>query len=328
MKKIIYLLLTIVLISVFMSGCSSNDKLTEYSANSNSLNIVTTIFPEYDWVKNVVGSNTNNDNITMLLDNGVDLHSYQPTAEDMMKISNCDLFIYVGGESDSWVDDALKNAVNKNMKVINLMDILGETVKEEKIVEGMEDDSDEDEEHSEVEYDEHIWLSLKNAQACTIEIANTLAEIDPANGDNYIANAKDYNEKLANLDNEYRNIVNNSSVKTLVFGDRFPFRYLADDYDLTYFAAFPGCSAETEASFETITFLASKIDELNLNYVMTLEKSDKKIAQTIINNTKSKNQKILQLNSMQSITSDDVLGGTDYISVMENNLSVLKIALY
>ena len=192
----------------------------------------------------------------------------------------------------------------------------------------MEDDSDEDEEHSEVEYDEHIWLSLKNAQACTIEIANTLAEIDPANGDNYIANAKDYNEKLANLDNEYRNIVNNSSVKTLVFGDRFPFRYLADDYGLTYFAAFPGCSAETEASFETITFLASKIDELNLNYVMTLEKSDKKIAQTIINNTKSKNQKILQLNSMQSITSDDVLGGTDYISVMENNLSVLKIALY
>ena len=261
----------------------------------------------------------------MLLDNGVDLHSYQPTADDIMKISECDLFIYVGGESDAWVEDALKEAVNKNMKVINLLDVLGNTVKEEEVVEGMQTEEEESEEGP--EYDEHVWLSLKNAKVLCKAIADDLADIDAENAHIYQSNEQDYVKKLDDLDKQYQEVVDASSQKTLIFGDRFPFRYMVDDYGLSYYAAFVGCSAETEASFETITFLAKKTDELGIRNIMTIEKSDQKIAKTIIDNTKDKNQNILTLNSMQSTTSDDVKNGTTYFSVMEDNLEVLEEAL-
>ena len=267
----------------------------------------------------------------MLLDNGVDLHSYQPTSEDIMKISDCDLFIYVGGESDAWIEDALKEAVNKDMKVINLLDVLGNSVKEEEVVEGMEAEEEESEEKSEEEeepeYDEHVWLSLKNAKVFCKAIADDLSEIDKDHAETYQKNEENYAEKLDELDQDYQKTVDESSQKTLLFGDRFPFRYMADDYGLDYYAAFVGCSAETEASFETITFLAGKLGELGLKNVMTIEKSDQKITKAIIENTKDKNQKILTLDSMQSATSDDVKAGTTYLSVMEDNLEVLKEAL-
>lgn len=261
----------------------------------------------------------------MLLDNGVDLHSYQPTADDIMKISDCDIFVYVGGESDEWVEDALKEAVNKDMQVINLLEVLGDSVKTEEMVEGMQE-TEHDHEHEE-EADEHVWLSLKNAQTLSNAIASALETADPANKETYVANAASYVEKLAALDTQYQEAVNNASQKTLLFGDRFPFRYLVDDYGLSYYAAFAGCSAESEASFETISFLAQKIDKLGLKNVLTIEKSDQKITKTIIENTRDKNQNILTLDSMQSTTSDDVANGTTYLSVMENNLSVLKEAL-
>ena len=267
--------------------------------------------------------------LTMLLDNGVDLHSYQPTADDIMKISDCDLFIYVGGESDAWVEDALKEAVNKDMKVINLLDVLGNSVKEEEVVEGMEAEEEEEEDGAdeEPEYDEHVWLSLRNAKVLCKAIADYLAEIDTENADTYQDNEKAYADKLDELDKKYRETLDSASQKTLLFGDRFPFRYMVDDYGLSYYAAFVGCSAETEASFETITFLAGKTDELGLKNIMTIEKSDQKIAKTIIRNTKGKNQGILTLDSMQSTTSDDVKKGATYFSIMENNLNVLQKAL-
>ena len=298
-------------------------------ASADKLKIVTTIFPEYDWVRQIAGDQISNMELTMLLDNGVDLHSYQPTADDIMKISDCDIFVYVGGESDEWVEDALKEAVNKDMQVINLLEVLGDSVKTEEMVEGMQEtehDHEHDHEHEE-EADEHVWLSLKNAQTLSNAIASALETADPANKETYAANAASYVEKLAALDTQYQEAVNNASQKTLLFGDRFPFRYLVDDYGLSYYAAFAGCSAESEASFETISFLAQKVDELGLKNVLTIEKSDQKIAKTIIENTKDKNQNILTLDSMQSATSDDVANGTTYLSVMENNLSVLKEAL-
>ena len=329
LKRIFAVFFCLLLAAGILGGCgkaasSSAPAPSALQSGNKPLKIVTTIFPEYDWVREILGDKADHAEVTMLLDNGVDLHSYQPTADDIIKISDCDLFLYVGGESDGWVEDALKEATNQNMKVINLLDVLGEQVKEEEVVEGMEA---EEEESAEKEYDEHVWLSLKNAETLCSAITDALEEIDPANKDAYATNAASYLEKLAALDGEYQTVVDNAARKTVLFGDRFPFRYLVDDYGLSYYAAFAGCSAETEASFETISFLAGKVDELGLPCVLTIEGAQHKIAETIVQNTAEKNQSILTLDSMQSTTSTDVANGTTYLSVMESNLDVLKQAL-
>lgn len=321
MKRILALLLALWIPAAVLSGCAPQDD----SAASNKLNIVTTIFPAYDWVREILGDETDRAGITTLLDSGVDLHSYQPTVDDIVKISECDLFLYVGGESDGWVDDALKNAPNKDRKVIRLLDVLGDSAKAEETVEGMQEEEHDHEE--EAEYDEHIWLSLKNAQKLVAAISEALQETDPARKDTYAANAAAYAEKLSALDGEYRAAVNSGKYKTLLFGDRFPFRYLADDYGLDYYAAFPGCSAETEASFETVSFLAGKMDALGLPCVLTIEGTQHKIAETIVQNTAQKNQQILTMDSMQAVTANDAASGVSYLSIMEKNLSVLKKAL-
>ncbi len=301
------------------------------------LSIVTTIFPEYDWVMEILGDNPANASVTMLLDSGVDLHSYQPNVKDMVTLSNCDLFLYVGGESDGWVKDALAGAANEDMIVINLLEVLGENAKEELLVEGMEahdhgDEEDhEDEEHDSHaehgELDEHVWLSLRNASFFCQVIRDALIALDGENEAVYQANTEAYLEKLAQLDDAYTEAAAQGSRDTLVFGDRFPFRYLMDDYGLTYYAAFSGCSAETEASFETVIFLANKLDELGLRTIMTLEGSDGKLAKTIADTAKAQDVAILCLDSMQSTTQKDVQEGASYLSIMEKNLDVLIRAL-
>ena len=331
-KRVFAVFFCLLLAAGILGGCgkaasSAASVPSASQSDEKPLKIVTTIFPEYDWVREILGDKADNAELTMLLDNGVDLHSYQPTADDIIKISDCDLFIYVGGESDGWVEDALKEATNKDMQVINLLDVLGEQVKEEEVVEGMEAEEEEAEDEDEPEYDEHVWLSLKNAETLCNAITDALETIDPANKDAYAANAAAYLEKLAALDGEYQTVVDNAARKTVLFGDRFPFRYLVDDYGLNYYAAFVGCSAETEASFETISFLSGKVDELGLPCVLTIEGAQHKIAETIVQNTAEKNQSILTLDSMQSTTSTDVANGTTYLSVMESNLDVLKQAL-
>ena len=329
MKKFISIFIAAAMAVCVLASCGS--KQGEKAGENNKLSIVTTVFPEYDWVKNVLGDNPAGAEVTLLLDNGVDLHSYQPTAEDILKISTCDMFIYVGGESDEWVDDVLETANNKDMAVINLMEALGDSVKEEELVEGMQGEEEEEEgeegEEEEVEYDEHVWLSLKNAVKLVESISVSLQGIDTENASVYADNAKAYEDKLKALDSDYAAAVSGGTADTLLFGDRFPFRYLTDDYGLSYYAAFVGCSAETEASFETITFLANKVDELGLKNVMTIEGADKNIAETIVSNTASKDQKILSLDSMQSVTNKDIEAGATYLSIMENNLTVLKEAL-
>ena len=505
MKRIFPLFLALTMMVSLFTGCGKTDAAEDdknNSSNADKLSVVTTIFPEYDWVKEILGDKVENTDLTMLLDNGVDLHSYQPTADDIIKISNCDLFIYVGGESDEWVDDALKEATNKDMKVINLLDVLKDTVKTEEAMPGMQAeeghnhgyshfaDSDVQDrtlsdwdgdwqsvypylqdgvldevmerkaetgsktaeeyrayyetgyqtdvekisirgdagtmkfvrngvsaeasyqyqgyqiydyesgsrgvryffektagdadapkyvqfsdhgigsgkaehfhiysgndgfdalsqemenwptyypadmtgeqikadmlEHEEKEYDEHVWLSLKNAETLVRAISDALQELDPNSKGTYAANTSAYLEKLSALDGEYQHTVDAASTKTVLFGDRFPFRYLVDDYGLSYYAAFAGCSAESEASFETISFLAKKVDELKLPCVLTIEGKEHKIAETIVQNTAEKNQKILTMDSMQATTSSDVKNGVTYFSVMEQNLGVLKEAL-
>lgn len=313
-KKLLSAIVATILALVAFTACSS------VGAANDKLKIVTTVFAEYDWVMNILGDNPAGAEVTMLLDNGADPHSFQPTVADIAKISSADLFIYVGGESDEWVADVLKEAVNKNMLTINLIDVLGDQVKEEEVVEGMEGEADG-------ALDEHIWLSLKNAEIIVGKIAESIESLDSNNADIYKQNAASYIDKLKALDSKYAEAVENANTKTLLFADRFPFRYLVDDYGLDYYAAFGGCSAETEASFETVTFLAKKIDELAIKTVLTIDGSDNKIAETIVSNTASKDQQILTLDSIQSVTKNDIKSGMTYLSIMESNLAVLKEAL-
>lgn len=325
MKKIVSVLFFLWMVLCIAAGCGTTSE--QSTARSEKLRIVTTIFPQYDWVRQILGEKADQADVTLLLDTGVDLHSYQPTADDILKIANCDMFIFVGGESDEWVEDALSTAQNTRMTVINLLEALGDAVKEEEIVEGMQAQSEQEEEGEEAEYDEHVWLSLRNAAALCRIISEKLGEIDSGNRSVYAANANTYIERLNALDDQYKEAVAAAETKTLLFGDRFPFRYLADDYALSYYAAFVGCSAESEASFETIAFLAGKADELGLNTILQIESADGKIANTIKDTTKSKNQTVLTMDSMQSTTADDVQNGTTYISVMEKNLDVFREAL-
>ena len=520
MKKFGQFLLVSALSAALLAGCggskkaessaagSSEAKTESTAASGQKLKVVTTIFPEYDWAKAVLGDKAENAELTLLLKSGVDLHSFQPSAEDIAKISEADLFIYVGGESDGWVDDALKEAKNKNMKVINLMEVLGDKAKEEEMKEGMQESEHEHshgkevstfedsevkdralsdwkgewqsayplaksgaldeafkekaektgkmtaeeykayylkgyesdiakinidgdtisftdesgktvksaykylgtyiqnwstgtkatmyrseaedknsgapiyveindhmiepaepehfhirfsnesfdaikdpesywptfypaamtaeevndelaghDHHEETEYDEHVWLSLKNAELYVNKIAEDLSALDAANAENYKKNAEAYNKQLSELDTQYADVVKNAANKYLLFGDRFPFRYLVDDYGLDYSAAFVGCSADTEASFETVRFLAEKVDEKKLNNILVIENSDQKIANTIQQNTQEKNQKILVLDSMQSVTEKNIADGETYLGVMQKNLEVLKQAL-
>ena len=365
-RKRIILWIAGILIMAALTACgNSKAEGTEKAtlAKKSGLRIVTTIFPEYDWVKEILGENPANAELIMLLDNGVDLHSYQPSAEDILKLSTCDMFIYVGGESDKWVQDVLAGAENKNMVVLNLLDLMGERAKTEEVVEGMEADHDHDHEDAdhdhedadhdhedadhdhedadhdhedadhdhnhdhEEEKDEHVWLSLKNAEFFCDAIADGLSKVDSEHGELYRKNADSYKAKLADLDSKYKAAVDAGRVKTVLFGDRFPFRYLTDDYGLQYFAAFAGCSAETEASFETVIFLAGKTDELGLSTILTIEGTDHKLAETIRKNTKTKEQQLLSLDSMQSTKGKDVEEGATYLSIMEKNLDVLKEAL-
>lgn len=325
MKRMICVLLCALTAALSFCGCSGSE-----SNEDKKLSVVTTIFPIYDWIGNIAGDS--DIDITMLQDEGVDFHSYQPTADDMIKISSCDLFVYVGGESDKWIDDALKNAANNNMKVLDLFDALsGSKLKTEKIVEGMEvedkGDLDSDETENEAEYDEHIWLSVRIAQDVCRQISDKLSELDPENKAAYSENCESYVAKLNELDEKYKAAIGKAKKNTLLFGDRFPFRYLADDYDLNYYAAFAGCSAETEASFETVAFLADKLDELELNAILTIEGSDQKLAKTIIDASSRKKAEIITVNSMQSVTKAELENGYNYISVMENNLSAFENAL-
>lgn len=357
MKKI----LTILFSALFLlSGCgmsrtpasqsSESMASAEKNQTAKKIQVVTTIFPEYDWVREVVGNHADSVELTLLTDKGTDLHSYQPTVDDLLKISNADLFLYVGGESDGWIQDALKNAANPQRKTLRMMDVLSDRLKEEELKEGMEADHDHDHEETDHEHedtdhshedhdhehedhedspeiDEHVWLSLRNAKIAVQSIADQLSALDPKNAADYKKNAEEYIQQLSALDQKYESTLKSLSKNTVVFGDRFPFRYLVEDYHLDYFAAFVGCSAETEASFQTIIFLANKVDELQLPAVFTIEGPDHRIAKSVVENTKAKNQKVLQLNSMQSVTSAQIDQGIHYLSLMEENLNQLAEGL-
>lgn len=342
-KKLAAGLLAGILALSLLAGCGSASSAgntasansTEGSSQSAApLRIVCTIFPIYDWLSQLTAGHEQDVELTCLLDNGVDLHSYQPTADDLVLIAGADLLVCVGGESDRWVSDMLRTA--PSVAALRLLDELGSDVQNEELLEGMQpedhEDADEpdashaDANDAETEPDEHVWLSVKNARLFCALLAEKLAQQDPRNAADYLQNAAAYEEKLAALDEAYRETADTAARRVLLFADRYPFCYLARDYGLTCYAAFPGCSAETEASFETVAFLAQKVDEYALPVVLTLEGSTHKLAQTVAKTAKTSPQ-ILTLSSMQSVTAADSAAGTTYLSVMEQNLTVLRAAL-
>ncbi|MBQ7214432.1 MAG: zinc ABC transporter substrate-binding protein [Synergistaceae bacterium] len=292
--------------------------------------VVAAIFPVYDWIREITeGSDVK---FTLLLDKGVDLHSYQPSVQDIVKVAECNMFVYVGGESDKWVSDALKNSVSNKQIAVSLMQVLGEAVKHEEIIEGMEheheDHHDHDHDHDhEPELDEHVWLSLRNAGKICTHLAEKLSILYPQHSQLFSGNLSQYLQKLSELDKAYSQIVSSSKRNTILFADRFPFRYLVDDYGIKYYAAFSGCSAESEASFHTVKFLAEKVRQLNLPCVLTIEGAAHKIAQTVLASAQAKNHKILVMNSMQSAALMDVQAGKSYLSIMADNLKILSEAL-
>ena len=317
-------------VSVFLCGCGAEQQ-AEQSNENDKIKIVCASFPEYDWTRQIVGEENDHIQLTLIADNGMDIHNYQPSVEDMVEIDDCDLLIYNGGTSEQWIEDAVADN-EKKPRMISMMELLEEDVVEEEIVDGMEEeedhDHDEETDHAtdDIEYDEHVWLSLKHAQKMVNEIAQAVMEMDTEQSAVYEANKNAYVEKIKGLDASYETVVQEAGTKLLLFGDRFPFRYLTEDYGLTYYAAFPGCSAETEASFETIIFLAEKIDEYKLPCILTIDGSDKSIAESIQNNVNGE-AVIKEMNSLQAVSQAQIAEGITYLSVMEENLEVLKEAL-
>lgn len=363
MKKIsFYSLVCAIFVAALFSLVACNDNPKSKIAKDHKISIITTIYPEYAWTKEILGTLTDSVNLTLLIKNGIDLHSYKPTAHDVAKIASADMVIYVGGESDEWIKDALTASPKKGRIEINLMEALGDRVKAEEIVEGMQAEEEHHHEHAEehehehhdehaekhehehhdehaevhehhhhdedVENDEHVWLSLKNAEILVKKIAEELSKIDAAHASAYKQNAEAYIAQIQSLDAEYRTAVESAARKTVLFGDRFPFRYLVDDYGIKYYAAFVGCSAESEASFETIAFLAGKMDSESLPSIFIIENGNDKIAKAVLAaSKKSQDAQILTINSMQSITEKQINDGINYISLMRANLENLKKAL-
>ena len=320
MKRVTFAMFVFLVTAVLFSGCSGNQR-----ERGEKISIVATIFPQYDWVRQIIGEeNMDRFDLTLLVNSGVDLHSFSPSVSDIAKIKTCDVFIHVGGHSDNWVRNVLRDA-NADIITMNLLGMLGSGLL-------IIDDAHVCDECGEVHdphhhADEHVWVSLKRAKIICAAIAAMLSEADPDNAQAYKNNLEAYTAKLSALDAEYQAAADAANVRTLVFADRFPFRYLTEDYKLDHYAAFHGCSAETEASFATIASLANNLNRLKLNVVMVTESSDQSIARTVINNTTDKNQRILVLDSVQSVTAAGVINGAAYLSIMENNLAVLKEAL-
>lgn len=319
LKQILCLMLALCICVGLFAGCGRKK-------DDGRLTIVVTVFPVYDWVRNLLGDRAGEVELVLLEDSGADMHNFQPTIEDIYKISTCDLFVYIGGESDNWVTDTLRAAENKHMVAVGLLAELGTAAREEEEPDGP--GSEHDHEHEEVtEYDEHVWLSVKNAKLLCPVLAEKLAQVDAEHAETYRANCAAYAKQLDELDAAFEQAVSVAPGRTVLFADRYPFLYLIKDYGLTAYAAFSGCSAETEASFDMISFLVGKLDGLGLKHILVLEGSTYRIANTIISESAAKDADILEMDSMQSVTPKQISAGTNYLAIMQKNLEVLKQAL-
>lgn len=316
--RLMAVILAVGIAAAAVTGCG----VKQEEPDDGKLKIVTTIFPQYDFVRAIAGG-TGAVNVRMLLSPGEEVHSYEPTPLDIKEIQNCDLFIYVGAENDVWVDRILENMGDKRPETLRLVD-LTETVAEESVEGMMEEKGHDHEESREEEADEHVWTSPVKAAEITEAIAQKMAELDPANADDYLANAQDYEAKILDLDAQFRQIAENAERKILVFGDRFPIRYFAEGYGLDYFAAFPGCSSESEPSASTLAFLIDKVREEEIPVVFSIEFSNGNIARAICESTGAVQR---TYNSCHNVTKEQMENGATYVSLMSENLEAVREAL-
>lgn len=313
-----------------MCSCSSDIS----DGGDNKIKVTVSIFPLWDWTRQIIGTSDAIE-LNLLISDGTDMHSYQPSAADIVKITGSDMFIFVGGESDAWAEDALKNdEENGNTAVFRAVDCIKDRLVAEEAAEGMQTKGHSHSEHGhdsdaeEPEIDEHVWLSLRNAEIICRAIADRLGEIDSGNAPLYKSNADNYINSLTQLDGEFRSAVAAGKYKTLIFCDRFPFRYFTEDYGLDYYAAFPGCSSETDASFKTVVFLAQKVRELDLPAVLTVDSGGRKLAQTVVSCTDNEDKiKILSFDSMQSVKLKNGQTDKTYLDAMRHNLDAFKQCL-
>lgn len=342
MKRYLAISLIVLLAITAFAGCQPKSEAAS-EEQSTKVNVVTTNFPPYDFTRQIAGDKAD---ITMLVDPGAESHSFEPTPQDIITIQNCDIFIYSGGESEDWVNSILESVNTENIMIIKLLDCVSAYAEE--IKEGMEDEHEhEGEEHEgevlegeeehehvdgeahehedgEIVYDEHVWTSPQNAILIANVIRDGLCYADNANAEFYQTDAEAYTKQLSALDQEFRTLTENAKHKTLVFGDRFPFLYFTEAYDLDYWAAFPGCSTETEPSAATVAFLIDKVKADKIPVILKIELSNGNIAQTI---SEATGAKVMTLNSCHNLSRDDFEAGVTYLSLMEENIKVLKEAL-
>ncbi len=435
MKKRFITAIALCAIMLLTSCASTTDGQAQGQNETGKLSIVASTFYEYDWLLQVLGDRKDDFDVTLLLDSGSDMHSFEPSVQDIVTVSSADLFIYNGGHSQTWVSDTIASPMNDNFRSINIMDSLGDSVQAEVTVEGMqvgsaesaefsydeemydffapcceltccldgtethersdsfevdvdgtllrfihpttgeiveytedndsfkfaadgallgiilpktesdsaeqshehdhdedahdhdEDAHDHDHDQGHAHDDEHVWLSLNNAMAICAIIGEEVAKLDPDNATVYIDNAENYIQVLSDLHIEYENAIATAARDTLIFADRFPFLYMMQDYDINYYAAFQGCAAETEATFETVKFLSEKIDELEVEKLLIIDNGLTELAETVIENSETKNAETLILHSMQTVTQEEIAAGATYYNYMHENLETLKLAL-
>ena len=310
------------LFSLPLSGCANK-------SDDGKINVVCTLFPQYDWMRNIIGESESVE-LSLIIANGSDPHSYQPTAADVLKISECDMIVYMGNESDVWVSEALERANRPSILKVALCSLEGMTLHNiSSHSHEHAEDSHEHHDHGHGTLDEHIWLSLGNAVRATEQLAITLASLDPDNAELYTENARKYIERLGELDNRYKKAVEESDAehRFMLFADRFPFVYLLSDYGIDYQAAFEGCTTDVDADFDTVLTLIKEAERHGVKYVSVTESSDKALARTVVASAKHTEMEILTMNSMQAMSKKSIDDGATYLSVMEQNLSILKKAI-
>lgn len=329
MKRIKIVVASFIFLLGVLTACNSNSNITDPNSqnyetdhlhDAEKISIVTTIFPQYDFTRQIVGDRAD---VTMLLKPGAESHSYEPTPQDIKTIQFSDLFIYTGGENDFWIEEILTSMGNDAPETLRLVDLV-DTVAEE-IVEGMEHEHDEHDDHEHAhQIDEHVWTSPIKAIEIVEKISEKLIQLDSANEEFFSENKDLYVDKLRDIDQQFRDLVAEGESNVILFADRFPFRYFADEYGLEYFAAFSGCSTETEASAATVAFLINKVNELNLPVVFTIEFSNEQIADSIVETTDAEK---LTFHSIHNLSVEELAANETYISLMEKNLKVLEIAI-
>lgn len=291
----------LVLCVIFAASCEKKKKENAEQISESKINVVATIFPLYDFARATAKEQAN---IAMLTLPGASVHTFEPSPADIKKLQKADVFLYIGGESETWVERILSTLDTSKMKIVRLFDRVKSEIK--------------------IEHDEHIWTSPKNASLMLNEIAKAFCEKDLANCESYVKNSDGYISQINELSQELSQVASSAKRKKIVVADRFPFRYLAEEYGLEYAAAFPGCSDQTNASVATMAFLIKTVEKDNIPYIYHVELSNQNVAKAIAEQTGAK---MLELHSYHNLSKQEFENGATYLDLFKRNVANLRIGL-